>query len=183
MAYPATPKTWTAGDILTAAQMNAELRDALLAAFPLNAAGLSAAWTSYTPTLAQGATGNISKTVTYARYTRIGRLIIVQGYLDVTGPGTAAAGVTVTLPVTAASSLILQLPGTAFILDTSASLYYPGFPRLSSTTVLAFMPAFVSIGVGWISLGQGGGVAAANFGAALASGDVVNYSAIYESAS
>ena len=35
MPYPSTPATWVAGAVLTAAQLNAQLRDALLGAFPL----------------------------------------------------------------------------------------------------------------------------------------------------
>jgi hypothetical protein len=182
MAYPATPKTWVAGDVLTAAQLNAELRDALLGAFPLGPPDV--AWTGYTPTLAQGATGNIAKTVTYARYTRVGRLIVVAGLLAVTGTGTAAAGVSVTLPVAATASAPVLLPvmGTAFIYDVSATTYYPGFPKLESATVMSFLPGGTTIGLGWQSLGQGGGVAAGTFGAALANGDTVAFSAVYESA-
>jgi hypothetical protein len=59
-------------------------------------------WTSWTPTVTQA--GSITKTVTYARYIKLGRLVIAQAYLAITGAGSSATAVTVSLPVTAAQS-------------------------------------------------------------------------------
>lgn len=142
-------------------------------------------WTSYTPTLGQGATTNITKTVTYARYQRIGRLIVVEGSLAVTGTGTASAAINVTLPTAgttaAAGAAFFLVPGAASVFDTSASMTYPAFSYLASTTTLQFTPLGATVGVGWNGLGLGGGIGTGTFGAALANGDVVSYSAIYES--
>jgi hypothetical protein len=147
--------------------MNAELRDALLAAFPLNAAGLSAAWTSYTPTLTQSAT--VTKTVTYAKYMKIGRLVIVNLLLAVTGAGTAANAVLVGLPVTAATGD--GSIGAGYIYDASVSTIYNGVADLASTTTADLLaPA------------TGGGLGAFGFTAALAASDAVSLSAMYEAA-
>jgi len=43
MSLNTTPRTWVSGEVVTAAEMNAEIRDALT--------GIQAAWTSFTPSL------------------------------------------------------------------------------------------------------------------------------------
>lgn len=164
MAYPATPKTWVAGDVLTAAQLNAELRDALLGAFPLGVG----AWTSYTPTLTQS--GAVTKTVTYAKYQRVGRLIHATWSLAVTGTGTGVNVVTVSLPVTAAAAVTA---GSGFIFDSSASLHYGGIAVLNTTTTCQLLSTSTDT-----TVFLGGAV----FTAALAAGDVVTGSVTYESA-
>lgn len=62
------------------------------------------AWTSYTPTFTQSAT--ISKTVNYAKYTRVGRTVICSASLTATSAGTGGAdhNVVVGLPVAAATA-------------------------------------------------------------------------------
>jgi hypothetical protein len=44
---------------------------------------------NWTPTLDQGATLNIAKTVANARYVKLGKLVICQFQLNITGTGTA----------------------------------------------------------------------------------------------
>lgn len=163
-----TPATWVAGAVLTAAQLNAQLRDNLNAAFPLAVD----AWTAYTPTLTQSAT--VTKTVTYAKYQRVGRLIVVQGNLAVTGAGTAANAVTVGLPVTAAVGGFMVV-GSGYIQDASAgAVNYSGIAVLASTTTMVFANAQGAATNGLLGVG--------GFAAALAAGDVVTYAATYESA-
>lgn len=166
MAYPATPKTWVAGDVLTAAQMNAELRDALLGAFPLGVG----AWTSYTPTLTQS--GAVTKTVTVARYIRIGNTIIGTVRLDVTGTGTAANAVIIGAPVTAQGSSN-QVVGVMMLNDVSAGLFHTGTARLRSTTTFDAFPH---------STDSGNVLGTAVFTAALAAGDVIYVTFMYEAA-
>lgn len=168
MAYPATPKTWVAGDVLTAAQMNAELRDALLGAFPLGPP--DAAWTSFTPTLTQAAT--VTKTVTRAKYQRVGRLITASYELLVTGAGTAANAVIIGLPVTAVASNDNAI-GSGFVFDASAVLMYQGVCVQASTTTMGmYGPATNPVGY----LGQ------QQFAAALAVNDRVSATVTYEAA-
>lgn len=129
MPYPATPKTWVAGDVLTAAQMNAELRDALLGAFPLGPP--DTAWTSYTPTLTQSAT--VTKTVTYAKYQRIGRTIHVAVSLAITGAGTTGNAILAGLPVTAAA--LAGVTGVFRYFDAGNTNYAGATVGASTTTV------------------------------------------------
>lgn len=166
MAY-STPRTWVAGEYPTAAQFNANLRDNLNAAFPF---GVDA-WTAYTPTLTQSAT--VTKTVTYAKYQRVGRLIVAQVLLAVTGTGTGANAVAVGLPVTAATSSVDLECGSGHIVDASAAAVYKGFACLATTTTIQLRPS---------STTTTGFLGADTFTAALASGDLVTYNVMYESA-
>ena len=63
-----TPRTWSTGELVTAAIMNAHVRDNLNAAFPL---GVDA-WTVYTPTLTNITLGN---GILIGKYHRVGRTI------------------------------------------------------------------------------------------------------------
>lgn len=85
MAWTA-PSTWVSGAILTAAQLNQQLRDNMLELAPF-----FSAWTSWTPTMTQ--TGTLTFTITSAKYIKVGRLVIA--YFDLTGfsGGTNAAAI------------------------------------------------------------------------------------------
>lgn len=92
MAY-STPRTWVAGAVLTAAQLNQDIRDNELATFPLGVG----AWTAYTPTVKLGAT-----TVTIvndSRYYRIGRLIVVELAFRFSNLNAGTGTLTITRPV------------------------------------------------------------------------------------
>jgi hypothetical protein len=139
----------------------------LAAIFPL---GVDA-WMPYTPTVSQGATTDIAKTVTYSAYFKEGRKVTWEFYLTVTGTGTAAAGVGVTLPVLAATNATVA--GVIFLYDASSLTGY----------VAAAIPASTSVVSGWISggtntAGSTGGV----FTAAIANGDQIRGQIIYEAA-
>lgn len=167
MAYT-TPRTWVTGELVTAAMLNANIRDNENAAFPL---GVDA-WTTYTPTLTQSAT--VTKTVTYAKYQRIGRLIVVNCVLTVTGAGTAANAITVGVPVAAASAGFMVV-GAGYVQDVSAGpLNYSGIAVLSTTTTIQFANAQGAATGGLLGVG--------GFTAALASPDVVSFSITYEAA-
>ena len=133
--------------------------------------GEGGAWTTWTPTLTQS--GAVTVTVTHAVYGRWGRLIIVNFRLAVTGTGTAANAVTVSLPVTAARANMMVGSGTVF--DTSAGLSYSGAVFLPSTTTMDFRQH----GSG-TTIDNRLGVA--GFTAALASGDVIDGFLMYEAA-
>lgn len=74
------PGTWSAGDILTASD--------------LNAIGV---WTSYTPTLDQN--GTRTATINYAEYCQINKTVFCNVDLTCTTTGSAGNAITVTLPV------------------------------------------------------------------------------------
>ncbi len=127
------------------------------------------AWTTYAPTLTQS--GSVTHTATYAKYMRVGRTIIGQAYLAVTGSGTGGNAVTISLPVTAGAPTSGIAVGSGVITDSSAGLYYNGTAFLASSTTVAIYHG-------------AGGVASAlgvnGFSAALASGDVVSVAFTYE---
>ncbi len=69
----------------------------------------SGAFTSYTPTLAQGTATNISKTVNYSRFVRVGDRVRWTFYLTSLGAGVAGSSLTLTLPVSASAPVPLVI--------------------------------------------------------------------------
>lgn len=133
--------------------------------------GEGGAWTTWTPTLTQS--GAVTKTVDRAVYARWGRLIIFQAYMTVTGSGTSSNSITVSLPVAAASGLDVPI-GSGFLFDASAPNFYGFATRIVTTTMVDLQ----GDGIGTnLALGS------ATFTGALAVGDVVSLSGIYEAAS
>lgn len=113
-----TPATWTAGAVLTAAQLNAQLRDNLNAVFPLGPP--DAAWTPYTPTNTNITVGNGAQV---AKYTRVGRLVTVS-YDLLWGSTTAFTGnIRIGVPVAAAATGVWT--ASAVLLDASVN-DFPG---------------------------------------------------------
>lgn len=120
-------------------------------------------------TIAQGASSNISKTITYAAYRRLGRSLRWQGLAAMTGAGTASGVVSVTLPFAtrAAAAGMIRSIGNAHVFDTSAGTYHGGFAVPASTTTLQI--------VGSNSAGVSNYLGAVGFTAAIASGDAVGW--------
>lgn len=122
-----TPRAWDSTAVAPAAlpqALNDDLRGFALGFGP---------WTSYTPTLAQGASSDISKNIDYAKYLQVQNLVICHVQMRPTGTGTAGSAITITLPVTAASALDWQFYGVGGYYD-NGSAFYPGFVSLNSTT-------------------------------------------------
>lgn len=113
------------------------------------------AWTSYTPSLTQGS--DITKTVTYSKYAKLGRTVIWAFKMTMTEAGAGSSNTTLTLPVTAAATTVNIPFGTGEVWNTGFD-YYHGrwrmfgsgggtlvyFDRQESSSV--FLPAFVSGG-------------------------------------
>lgn len=167
-----SPRTWVAGAALSAAQLNAHLRDNLLALLPLDAV----THTSYTPTFTQSST--ISKTVTYAKWQQIGKLVVVNFVLTASSAGVANNNILVGLPTTAAMTAgNSTVVGSASFFDASAAGAYPAIAVLNSTTTIRLMDATAAV-TGTVCLGTTG----AAFAAAIASSDVVSGQLMYEAA-
>ena len=85
---------------------------------------LGAAWTSYTPVITQGVT--LTKTVGYAKYTQINKLVICHVTCTITSAGTINQVLTSTLPLTAAYSdaPYFGCNGTATFYDASTATPY-----------------------------------------------------------
>jgi hypothetical protein len=125
-------------------------------------------WTSFTPTIDQGASLNIAKTVTYSKWTRGPRRTITFNFvLTLTAGGTAGSAVTVTLPVTAASASAMVGHGQVF---DSGAQQYPCTIQASIATQVAFSPD--GVGNLW-------GITPS---LALASGDILRGTVTYEAA-
>ena len=159
--WTTTPRTWASGETLTAANMNAQLRDF--------ASGFGA-WGSYTPTLSQGVSTNIAKTVTYSKYLQIQKTVTWTVRLDITAAGTAASGITVTLPVTGAYGGGL-VAGSGMYVDTSVA-WYKAVAFINSTTTLVLLPPNIT---GITPIGTDPNIA-------VATGDVFLATVTYEAA-
>jgi len=98
----------TTGQVLTAATMNS----------------IGAAWESYTPTWKGGAT-TITKTINYAKYCQINKLVIVQISLTATGAGAANGRITCTYPsgLVPANNSGYRPLGSIMLTDTGTAFY------------------------------------------------------------
>lgn len=152
----ATFGTFVAGQVLTAAE--------------LNSAGT---WQNYTPTWTQSAT--ITKTVNWARYTQLNKLVIGSIKMTATGAGTANNIIKIGLPVNASTNngvmgqLIINDSGsgatrTAFFDSASTMKFFVNNTSFLFTTEI------------WGLTGGG------SLGATIASGDEVYVQFMYEAA-
>jgi len=162
----ATFGTFTAGQVLTAAE--------------LNGAG---AWQDYTPSWTQSAT--ISKTVNWARYTQLNKLVIGNVKMTATSGGTVNNNVVVGLPVAASSNQLIL--GTAhFYNDSEANKYSFAIPLTvfyNTSTTATFSARRTGLDAqtfgGDLRLGVD---VAGSGGIAVASGDIVWIQFMYEAA-
>ncbi len=138
---------------------------------PTIANSILGVWTSWTPQLDQGVTTNIGKTVTYAKYARVGRNVFFTLNLAITAAGTAGSDVTLTLPVTAASVVLFF--GMAHYYDASTNTTYIGFTRMNTTSLIAAFTVVAGVGGNWGTTPN----------LAVANGDFINLSGVYEAAS
>lgn len=116
-----TPRTWVAGETVTAALLNAHLRDNLREVG--QDAGLAAGWTAYTPTWTNLTTGNATVT---ASYQRIGITVFYRGWFT-WGTTTSAGGTFYpSLPVATTKTDLLM----ALLVDTGTRSY---LGRVSNT--------------------------------------------------
>jgi hypothetical protein len=145
------PGTWSAGDILTAADLNA-----------------IGAWTSYTPTVTQNGTRTV--TVNHAEYSQINKLCLVNLDVTLTDAGTTANLVTVTVPINLGSSLG-RVSGSGLLYDLSATDVVLLTAIYNSASTVRFVTEATT------DPASGLGV---NPAFALASGDVLSLSLMYE---
>ena len=118
--WTATPRTWVAGEVPTAANFNTDVRDFGRA--------FADAWTSYTPTLTASTTNPTNWTQT-GYYMRAGKLVICKFILTAGASVTAGSGTyRVALPVNASTTISVG-PSMAYVFDSSASAIM--HPRIS----------------------------------------------------
>lgn len=190
-------KTWATNDIPAASDLNTHYRDQVIstvtsATRPAGTEGqviyetdtdllyiynggwvrfgASGAWTSYTPVLTQSSV--VTKTVTYAKYEKVGRMVTVNVNLALTGSGTAASAINITIPFTAATSGLIVGSG---VWNDNGTGFYPFIAGLATTTTIQCWDATqaatnILAGAGSVTT------------AAMASGDTIQFCATYESA-
>lgn len=131
-AWTTTPRTWSVGETVTAANMNAQLRDFA------NAFGT---WASYTPTWTASTTSPTNTTL-------VGAYMQVQKTITFRAQGTAAASFTagsgaysVAIPAAATSASNQVVPGLVF--DSSSGFYYRGIGHIVSSQSTIGRGAFV----------------------------------------
>ena len=101
----------------TANGLEAAVANAQLGAF-------TGAFIDYVPVLSQP--GTITKTVTSSRYFTIGSLVVYTWHITVTGAGTAANAVLLTVPATIANYTTNPVIGSGYYYDASAGVTYSG---------------------------------------------------------
>jgi hypothetical protein len=126
-------------------------------------------WASFTPTISQGASSDVAKTVDYSRYLRHGRMITWSFFMTLSASGTAGSAVEVTLPLAATSTQ--SIVGSGRVFDTSTSTSYSGTLLGSATTKVRLFGDWSGTGA-WGSTPN----------LAIASGDVISGAITYESA-
>lgn len=132
---------------------------------------VSGALTTWTPVLTQS--GNVTVTNTHSTYSRIGRLVFAQFLLAVTGTGTGANVVTISLPVNNSGLSSSDVMGFAYLNDTSASNWFKGALQVASASTVKIQDTTLT---SFSYLGVSG------FSAALAAGDSVSGFVVYEAA-
>lgn len=136
-----TPSTWTAGQNVSAANLNAQIRDNLNAL---------STWTAYTPTwTGTGGTPTLGNGTLAGVYMQWGDVLHVR--VDLTwGSTTSAAGITVwrfSLPGSSVSSGLNVL--SARVLDSSTNIDYSctGFASAGATTIGATSSDTGNVGI------------------------------------
>lgn len=155
------PRTWVAGETVTAALLNTHVRDNLKA--------IGDPWTTYTPAyVGISAIGNATVT---AKYLQAGKLVIGEVRITIGSTTTfAAANLSISLPVAPAVQPNAVL-GSVYMQDTSAPAFRTGV-AVTGTTGLT--TNFIVDG--------GAGAASNTVPWAWANTDVIAFSFTYEAA-
>ena len=199
-------KTWTAGEVLTASDLNSYLMDQAVVVFATTTdrdtaitsptdgmvvyvtasealfvyeAGwvqYDTTWKSWTPTWTNVTKGT-SPTETYV-YLRIGKMVVAHGSLTFgTGSPAVSGSVTVTMPVASSTSSVSTTAGTAFFFDTSATATFQGVVEVTSNSTTATIRASDSATA---YLSRTALNSTIPFGAAYAAGDKIGFNVIYQ---
>lgn len=126
-----TPGTATAGSVLTAAYWNTQVRDNLIELAPF-----SAAWTSFSPVLAQSGTRTSTST---SRYLQVGKMLIVQVILTITQAGSAGNGITLSGLPTARDATCMN--GHTWLYNDTGTGRYVGMTVATSASAIEFAVA------------------------------------------
>ena len=159
----ANPFDFSAGAVLTAAQLNS-IGD----------------WTAYTPTWGNITLGSGGAAATSsAKYAEVNGVVLLSGSLTF-GSGTSITGnVSMSLPVTAADVNKVANGVLFTYLDASTTVHYEGRARKSTTSaVYAYVYYAASTYVSLVDISDN----TKPFPAAWTTSDVISFSAMYEAA-
>lgn len=133
-AWTTSPRTWSVGETVTAANLNAQLRDMQ------NAFG---AWTSYTPSWTATTTNPVINNGTLVGYyTQIQKTLFFRTQITAGSTTTYGSGAYVlSLPATAASGTDQLVDAMAF--DSSTGFLYRGIGRISAGAATITRTQFV----------------------------------------
>jgi hypothetical protein len=160
-----TPGTAVAGDVLTAAFWNSNVRDNFNEVAPL-----FAAWTAWTPVVEQS--GTRTSTIGNARYLKIGNIVQVMASLTITQTGVTGNYVACTLPFALTSRITTSDHAVG-------SFFYFRGTRYAGTAVIArgFTGASKVV---FISGQAASNLVGIDPAFATANGDVMSFSVQYE---
>jgi hypothetical protein len=156
-----SPRTWVAGETITAAILNTHLRDNLL-----DLGGTTAAWTTFTPTTTLITVGNGTLSCAYKQR---GKDVKVR-YHFVFGSTSSLGGVpTFSIPVTSFSQSTIRYALAGFAFDASASNVF-------------LLTGAVNVTAGLVHIGSTGGLITSSIPFTWATGDIFALTGIYEAA-
>ena len=157
-----------AGDVATAAAWNVVVGD--IVDHETYIGGARSAWTSWTPTVTQGASMSLSANT--SKYLKIGSVAFVRCAITFSSTGTSSNNIVLTLPaaLATASSFGFVSIATASIL-VSTNRYKCFMQPFSSTTAMLFRPVSTDVDA---VLGS------SVFSGALVSGNTLEFSGMWE---
>jgi len=198
-------KTWAAGEILTASDLNGYLRDQSIPIFATTTARDAAitaptegqfcystaddcffvyngswiaydnTWKSWTPTWTNLTKGS-GPTETYA-YIRLGKYVIAHASVTLGTTSSVGGSVTVTMPVASSTSSISTMAGNAFFFDASAPATFYGVVEITSNSTTATIRASNVAGT---YLTQTALASTVPFGAAWTVSDKIGFNVMYQ---
>lgn len=148
MAYT-TPGTAVAGNVLTAAFWNSNVRDNL-SDHEIYIAPFRSAQSTFTPALIQNAA--VAKTVNRAAWTKIGYLVFGLVTMTITATGSAGSPIFSSLPTTSGNTISASGSGAdaigAFTYIASGGARYSGTANWDSNNTRVFFSATGATGFG-----------------------------------
>lgn len=140
MSINYAPRTWVVSELVTAAELNAEIRDPLT--------GIQAAHDTYTPVLTGSVTNptlgtGSSQTGTYIRYGKTLAVCSAEIVFGTAGVAVGSGSYAVSLPFnpTAGSGTTGRVMGYGIYFDSSTAFFYRLIAVCSSTNTVRMLPA------------------------------------------
>lgn len=134
----------------------------------ISLANFSSTEFTYTPTVTQS--GSVTVTVNHVAYQKIGRRVIGNILLSVSGSGTGGNAIIISLPHATSSTTGFAL-GHGYLFDSSASSYYPFIAYRQGTSSMSLLRTAHEGTTPFLGI--------SGFSAGLASGDIITCAFTY----